>query len=191
MNQDLNAQAFTHGSDIYFNKGKYDTGSKDGQKLLAHELTHTIQQNGSIQRKWIQRTPDDKKDPKSGIDYAKAKDKNRAFWQGGLRNYNPFNSLQAYPTTTPNKFAHATKKAQQQLIDAKVNEIYKAHGITIAANGIFGNQLLAVFFQLHDGRLKLTNAIGRLSDGRTPQIERFERSHHSHGVAGHFIQQRP
>ncbi len=46
MSKDLHAQAFTHGSDIYFNSGKYDPGSAGGQHLLAHELTHTIQQNG-------------------------------------------------------------------------------------------------------------------------------------------------
>lgn len=46
MNQELGAQAFTHGSDVYFNAGKYDTGSTDGQRLLAHELTHTVQQGG-------------------------------------------------------------------------------------------------------------------------------------------------
>jgi hypothetical protein len=52
MSQNIHAQAFTHGSDIYFNEGKYDTGSTDGQRLLAHELTHTVQQGGtnSIQR---------------------------------------------------------------------------------------------------------------------------------------------
>ena len=51
MNKDLHAQAFTHGNDIYFNSGKYDTDSKDGQQLLAHELTHVVQQNGVISRK--------------------------------------------------------------------------------------------------------------------------------------------
>jgi len=50
MSRDLHAQAFTHGSDIYFNAGKYDPGSREGQGLLAHELTHTIQQAGMIQR---------------------------------------------------------------------------------------------------------------------------------------------
>ncbi len=44
MNKDLNAQAFTHGSDIYFNEGKYDDNSSEGQHLLAHELTHVVQQ---------------------------------------------------------------------------------------------------------------------------------------------------
>lgn len=51
MSQDLNAQAFTHGNDIYFNEGKYDTESTSGQHLLAHELTHTVQQGASIQAK--------------------------------------------------------------------------------------------------------------------------------------------
>jgi|GEM_PF-6463184 hypothetical protein len=47
MSTNLNAQAFTRGSDIYFNEGKYDTNSKGGQHLLAHELTHVVQQNGA------------------------------------------------------------------------------------------------------------------------------------------------
>ena len=47
MNKELNAQAFTHGNDIYFNTGKYDTGSTEGQNLLAHELTHVVQQGAA------------------------------------------------------------------------------------------------------------------------------------------------
>lgn len=44
MNKQLGAQAFTHGKDIYFNSGKYNPDSSEGKHLLAHELTHTIQQ---------------------------------------------------------------------------------------------------------------------------------------------------
>ena len=44
MNKELSAQAFTHGSDVYFNSGKYDPDSGEGKKLLAHELTHVVQQ---------------------------------------------------------------------------------------------------------------------------------------------------
>jgi hypothetical protein len=44
MSQELGAQAFTNGNDVYFNKGKYNPGSKEGKHLLAHELTHTVQQ---------------------------------------------------------------------------------------------------------------------------------------------------
>jgi len=46
MNQELHAQAFTNGNHIYFNSGKYTPSSNSGKELLAHELTHTIQQTG-------------------------------------------------------------------------------------------------------------------------------------------------
>ena len=55
MSRDLGARAFTHGKDIYFNSGQYDPGSKAGRHLLAHELTHTVQQTGGIAPKMIQR----------------------------------------------------------------------------------------------------------------------------------------
>jgi len=51
MSSNISAQAFTHGNDIYFNKGKYDPNSKKGKHLLAHELTHTIQQKGMKKKK--------------------------------------------------------------------------------------------------------------------------------------------
>jgi Domain of unknown function (DUF4157) len=54
MSRELNAQAFTVGRDIYFNEGKYSPESDSGKHLLAHELTHTVQQSGGIDRK-IQR----------------------------------------------------------------------------------------------------------------------------------------
>ncbi len=44
MNKELNAQAFTHGNDIYFNQAKYAPTTTNGKHLLAHELTHTVQQ---------------------------------------------------------------------------------------------------------------------------------------------------
>lgn len=47
MNTGLRARAFTHGNDIYFNSNQYSPGTKQGQKLLAHELTHTIQQGSA------------------------------------------------------------------------------------------------------------------------------------------------
>lgn len=44
LNRSLNAKAFTSGSDIFFGKGQYNPGSSSGQQLIAHELTHTVQQ---------------------------------------------------------------------------------------------------------------------------------------------------
>ena len=46
LNRDLHARAFTHGSDIYFGPGRYDPDSSAGKRLLAHELTHVVQQTG-------------------------------------------------------------------------------------------------------------------------------------------------
>ncbi len=47
LNRSLNARAFTVGQDIYFRQGAYSPGSSDGRKLLAHELTHVVQQGGA------------------------------------------------------------------------------------------------------------------------------------------------
>jgi uncharacterized protein DUF4157 len=46
MNRSLGARAFTHGSDVYFNKGEYKPDVGSGKHLLAHELTHVVQQGG-------------------------------------------------------------------------------------------------------------------------------------------------
>ncbi len=61
LSSSINAQAFTHGRDIYFNQNKYDATSSSGQRLLAHELTHVVQQTGApaIQPK-IQRLEEEK-----------------------------------------------------------------------------------------------------------------------------------
>jgi hypothetical protein len=50
----VNARAFALGDDIAFANGEYSPGSPDGQRLLAHELAHTVQQG--MQSKSIQRT---------------------------------------------------------------------------------------------------------------------------------------
>jgi hypothetical protein len=50
LNESLQARAFTTGNDIFFRQGEYNEDSGEGRKLLAHELTHAIQQ-GASQRK--------------------------------------------------------------------------------------------------------------------------------------------
>jgi hypothetical protein len=47
LSQDLSAQAFTHGEDIYLGAGQYSPGTSEGQRLLAHELTHVVQQGAA------------------------------------------------------------------------------------------------------------------------------------------------
>jgi hypothetical protein len=46
LNRAVSAKAFTIGSDIFLGAGQYRPNSRDGQQLLAHEVTHTIQQGG-------------------------------------------------------------------------------------------------------------------------------------------------
>ncbi|WP_082422514.1 DUF4157 domain-containing protein [Aquimarina longa] len=54
MNKELGAQAFTHGKDVYFNSGKYNPETTQGKRLLAHELTHVVQQNKDAEKPNIQ-----------------------------------------------------------------------------------------------------------------------------------------
>jgi hypothetical protein len=53
--QSINALAYTTGNNIVFNSGQYAPESDSGKKLMAHELTHVVQQKGHVQPKLIQR----------------------------------------------------------------------------------------------------------------------------------------
>ncbi len=44
LNRSVQARAFTTGQDIFLRQGEYRPGSFEGQRLLAHELTHVVQQ---------------------------------------------------------------------------------------------------------------------------------------------------
>jgi hypothetical protein len=47
LNHAVHSEAFTTGMDIFFRSGKYSPASSNGQKLLAHELTHVVQQRSA------------------------------------------------------------------------------------------------------------------------------------------------
>jgi len=47
LNRSLNARAFTTGSDVFFRSGEYNPNTSGGKELLAHELTHVVQQGGA------------------------------------------------------------------------------------------------------------------------------------------------
>jgi len=52
----LHSKAFATGRDIVFGANQYAPGTSDGKKLIAHELTHVVQQGQAFQRAYIQRT---------------------------------------------------------------------------------------------------------------------------------------
>ncbi|MEH2179309.1 eCIS core domain-containing protein [Nostoc sp.] len=51
LNRSIAARAFTMGQDVFFGQGEYNPGSRGGQELLAHELTHVVQQSNTIVRR--------------------------------------------------------------------------------------------------------------------------------------------
>jgi hypothetical protein len=53
--REINAKAYTFGNDIVFNKNFYSPGTKEGDRLIAHELTHVVQQADGVNRTILQR----------------------------------------------------------------------------------------------------------------------------------------
>jgi Domain of unknown function (DUF4157) len=49
LNRAVSARAFATGTDVYFARGEYNPGSAEGDRLIAHELAHTVQQRGATQ----------------------------------------------------------------------------------------------------------------------------------------------
>jgi hypothetical protein len=47
LNRAVSARAFTTGSDVFFRKGEYNPGTSSGRELIAHELTHVVQQDSA------------------------------------------------------------------------------------------------------------------------------------------------
>jgi hypothetical protein len=68
----VDARAYTVGSDIVFGHSEFSPGTADGQRLLAHELAHVVQQGdastGTIQRQPTPGTADTIGDPMTFID---------------------------------------------------------------------------------------------------------------------------
>lgn len=115
MSKNLNAQAFTHGSDIYFNSGKYNPSSSEGQHLLAHELTHVVQQSNRLQRVFLQLAPVEESKKYQVIDYKKAKSENLKSWYDQYKFFNLFKEKEIYPGSTPIAYANHVYEMQMRL----------------------------------------------------------------------------
>ena len=64
LSRAISAKAFTTQRDVFFSQGTYAPNTADGQRLLAHELAHTVQQSGPVQRsmadsRMVRREPTD------------------------------------------------------------------------------------------------------------------------------------
>ena len=50
LNQAIQAKAFTTGQDVFFRQGAFEPATSEGKELIAHELTHVVQQTGAAMR---------------------------------------------------------------------------------------------------------------------------------------------
>jgi hypothetical protein len=72
----LDATAFTSGTDVFFQAGAYSPETTEGQSLIAHELTHVVQQTGrgatlAGRRRPVQRQQNDSSETPQGFENAK------------------------------------------------------------------------------------------------------------------------
>ena len=116
----VNARAFTLGHDVVFGAGEYQPGSKESQRLLAHELTHTVQQKtrGVLSTKTLQRTIGD------GHDLVAPR------FSGNLRLEAAFdNEILIEKEPPPRRFRLDVQLLQQSLLDM---------GYTLPEHGVDG-----------------------------------------------------
>ncbi|HTO61232.1 MAG TPA: DUF4157 domain-containing protein [Bradyrhizobium sp.] len=69
----IDAYAYTYGNHIAFGTGQYQPDTEQGRRLLAHELTHVVQQGGAVERKQTTRNESNGAPPSSpGFEYSSA-----------------------------------------------------------------------------------------------------------------------
>ncbi|MCE8427117.1 MAG: DUF4157 domain-containing protein [Candidatus Methanoperedens sp.] len=71
----INAHAYTVGNDIMFGLGRFDSNAMEGRQLLAHELTHVVQQSARHAPRAVARQPADPSPPEEDEPKAKAQPK--------------------------------------------------------------------------------------------------------------------
>lgn len=133
LSRTLQARAFTTGQDVFFRQGEYNPNSKTGQELLAHELTHVVQQTGGIAPKsTLQRKLTPKKTKIGNQVYKYRKIEGKAFVKGtGDTNYVDPNDVKqgslgdCYLLAAMMAVAKSNPSAIQKLIKPKGKGIYE------------------------------------------------------------------
>ncbi|MBD2700763.1 DUF4157 domain-containing protein [Spirosoma sp. BT702] len=183
----IRARAFTHGQNIHFNQGEYQPQTDSGRWLLAHELTHTLQQStGAVQPKInVSRMGSAQPMRKAKPDepayheflmggrkaYEAAKAANLDSWYDGYKFFNLFEEEGIYPGSHPNAYATRVYELQEKLHELINDEKkYPAENITGMLEPDFSNSatlnaLLAVADKyVKDGGNSQVDAIGLGAD---------------------------
>jgi len=145
MAGDIQALAFARGQDIYFAQGQYQPQTPSGQRLLAHELTHVVQQGGGAPEGVLRRAPANKDQAadNANINYRSARELNRAGWyEFGFRYFNIFaDTPEKYsPVTTPNAYANEVYRLQNIIVNKigiKTWETAPKQTVAVPLNGVF------------------------------------------------------
>jgi hypothetical protein len=152
--QDVNANAYTVGHDIVFGAGRFSPGIHDGQRLLAHELTHVVQQARgglSLQREPQQPKPDARagaKAPKASpkglapepgqwvsADYVQEIKRDNETWMMTINGFTDPADVQRliFPHRLPKGVTIIQNDKHANVIDPFVRGWFVLHGITFDA----------------------------------------------------------
>lgn len=120
MNRQIGARAFTHGSDIYFNEGEYNPETREGKHLIAHELTHTLQQRESMLQHKIQREIQAQDSPPVPLDSISPSSKGKMSEVNGaikmeLENFKVKENVHPTWANTPSKLPKGEKRETRQI----------------------------------------------------------------------------
>ena len=99
---EIGAKAFANGNHIYFNSGQFDPDTTTGKKLLAHELTHTIQQGASGKKDEVQRKEEPEPlhiDPEKAKKHIKDEKKKKKVGKGNRNVKTEYKTPESEPKT--------------------------------------------------------------------------------------------
>jgi hypothetical protein len=182
MNKVMHAKAFAHGNDIFFNENNYQPGTKDGKKLLAHELTHTLQQKGQkakqVQGHWS------KSERYEGFEKQRIRAKIHLQFKGAVWNKSANAGLDtgglasAAKTQIENSFRGSmTKKIMGITVHYEVSTTASLRVISTLSELQFGNEhLLVVLDKTHPkvkgtyGRAPFYGSIVYLNEKHVPNM---------------------
>ena len=157
----VNARAFTSGSDIVFGNGEYEPRSEQGQELLAHELVHVLQQQGTG---IIHRKPLTAEEKLENLQSSRLKD--------DARLQNAFDNS---PVLKKNETSEGVKTLQRALKDLGYN-LTISFEKTGDADGVFGDETHAAVQQfqrdhgLTDNGVVERNTLRALDEAFNPTV---------------------
>gem|GEM_PF-6114259 len=191
MNQNLHAKAFTHGSDVYFNQGQYAPTSSQGKRLLAHELTHIVQQRGttnSLIQKW---------DSPEHIEVG-----NRGAKQAGIDDYILLNSHQRdIPNRGKSKIKWSLFNMEMYILGTPTQKRFLKKGLSYGEIVALSGDFYETFEHLNNAPIKeiydllplissedtKTQELQKTTGGRYLDLALRNESHFSKGKNGNMV----